>query len=296
MDGLTDAQLEEFQQNGCIVLYGELNKDQVQAVLGRSHQLLNEFSVESHPMTRFTTGEQVGQSEHVGDDYFIGSSDKIRYFFEEDAFDKQGNLNRNKAAAVNKIGHALHEQDPVFKSVSVTRRNRAIADSLGFKDPRILQSMVICKQPEIGGEVPTHQDGTFLYTEPLSAVGFWYALEDCTLENGCLEFVPGSHKTARVYKRFVRKMDDGPGTEFITLDGVDPYEEPTKEKFNVVACPAGSLVLIHNSVLHRSNRNTSGKSRYAYTFHVIDGTCHYDSRNWLQVPPAGGTNFTELKV
>lgn len=39
-----------------------------------------------------------------------------------------------------------------------------------------------------------HQDSTFLYTEPLSATGFWFALEDCTNENGCLWFVPGSHK------------------------------------------------------------------------------------------------------
>lgn len=42
--------------------------------------------------------------------------------------------------------------------------------------------------------VPSHQDSSFLYTEPLSAVGFWFALEDCTAENGCLSFIPGSHK------------------------------------------------------------------------------------------------------
>lgn len=54
--------------------------------------------------------------------------------------------------------------------------------------------MIICKQPEIGGAVPSHQDSTFLFTEAPSAVGFWYALEDATLENGCLSFLPGSHK------------------------------------------------------------------------------------------------------
>lgn len=42
--------------------------------------------------------------------------------------------------------------------------------------------------------VPSHQDSSFLYTEPLSAVGFWFALEDCTEENGCLWFIPSSHK------------------------------------------------------------------------------------------------------
>ena len=38
-----------------------------------------------------------------------------------------------------------------------------------------------------------HQDGTFLYTEPQSVTGLWWALEDATLENGCLWAVPGSH-------------------------------------------------------------------------------------------------------
>lgn len=93
-----------------------------------------------------------------------------------------------------------------------------VAKSLGFKDPRCLQSMVICKQPEIGGAVPPHQDSTFLYTNPPSAVGFWYALEDATLENGCLSFWPGSHKWAPVKQRLVRKAFDM-GTEMMDNDG-----------------------------------------------------------------------------
>jgi ectoine hydroxylase-related dioxygenase (phytanoyl-CoA dioxygenase family) len=50
----------------------------------------------------------------------------------------------------------------------------------------VLQSMIICKQPRIGGVVPVHNDSTFLYTDPPSAVGCWVALEACTAENGCL--------------------------------------------------------------------------------------------------------------
>lgn len=50
------------------------------------------------------------------------------------------------------------------------------------------------KQPEIGGEVVPHQDSTFIYTEPFTCKAFWIALEDATLDNGCLWAIPGSHK------------------------------------------------------------------------------------------------------
>ena len=57
----------------------------------------------SHTQTKFSTGEK----DHVGDDYFLTSGDKVRYFFEEDAVDQHGNLTREKHRAVNKIGHGL---------------------------------------------------------------------------------------------------------------------------------------------------------------------------------------------
>lgn len=46
----------------------------------------------------------------------------------------------------------------------------------------------------------------------------------------------------------------------------------------------GDLVLIHGSVLHKSERNRSDKTRFAYTFHMIESPPHavYDDKNWLQ--------------
>lgn len=50
----------------------------------------------------------------------------------------------------------------------------------------------------------------------------------------------------------------------------------------------GDLVLIHGGVLHKSERNTSSQTRYAYTFHMIDSPphAHYDEKNWLQPTPS----------
>ncbi len=209
-----------------------------------------------------------------------------------DAFDANGNLKVPKSQAVNKIGHALHSLSVPFDKISLSARNAAIARSLGFHDPRVLQSMVICKQPSIGGRVPPHQDSTFLYTDPPSAVGFWYALEDAKADNGCLSFATGSHRTEPIRKRFVRRKEGG--TEFVKwrddgsgAENGDPRAQEDQHDYTLTEVDAGSLVIIHGNVLHKSEKNTGNKSRFIYTFHVIEGQNQYDERNWLQ-PSDGG--------
>lgn len=55
--------------------------------------------------------------------------------------------------------------------------------------------------------VVEHQDSTYLFTTPDSLVGFWMALDDATLENGCLWMIPGSHKFD-LHKRMVCNPND----------------------------------------------------------------------------------------
>ena len=83
-----------------------------------------------------------------------------------------------------------------------------LAAALGYNQPLLLQSRYIFKQPDIGGEVTCHQDATFLYTEPMTVTGLWFALEDATLENGCLWAIPGGHKLG-LKKRFSRAEGGG---------------------------------------------------------------------------------------
>lgn len=306
--GLTPKQLASFWRDGYLTIPNYLSTSQCSTLLDRIQTILHDFPLEDHPMTKFVTGADidgnVDSDKHVGDDYFLSSGDKVRFFFEEDAVDSRtGDLTKPKEKAINKIGHNLHNLVPEFGQIShkgdIGRRNAAIARDLGYRDPRLLQSMVICKQPEIGGAVPPHQDSTFLYTHKPSAVGFWIALEDATVENGCLSFAPGSHRRAPVKERFVRKKGAS-GTTFEKVDGdgrwpraFDHEEVEGEEEYVLGEVEAGTLVLIHGNILHKSERNLSQKGRMIYTFHLIESEEKYDERNWLQIP-GGPAAFTRL--
>ena len=66
------------------------------------------------------------------------------------------------------------------------------------------------------------------------------------------------------------------------IEFTGPEAKFTDSDFVPLEIPAGSLVLIHGEVVHKSEVNFSAQSRHAYTFHVIDGDHDYDGKNWLQ--------------
>jgi len=253
-----------------IVLQGFVSESACRRLRERTLRLIDEFDPGS-VRSIFSAMEQT----QLGDAYFEESGDKIRFFFEQDAFDDDGKLKQSKEDSLNKMGHAMHDLDPVFDAFSRTPALAAVVDSLGYDDPVILQSMYIFKPPRIGGEVYCHQDSTFLYTEPESCVGFWFALEDATLDNGCMQFIPGGHKGPL---KELHYRDSNGNMTFKTLD-----DTPWPENATVPAeAKAGSLVIFDGRAPHRSGANLSTKSRHAYTLHVIDRNSHYPADNWLQ--------------
>lgn len=270
---LTSRQLAEFKSAGVIVLEDFVSVGECQRLRDQARRLIEEFEPSS-VRSVFSAMEQT----QLGDKYFEESGDKIHFFFEQDAFDEAGNLKQSKENSLNKMGHAMHDLDPVFAAFSRTSKLAATVDSLGYQDPIILQSMYIFKPPRIGGEVYCHQDSTFLYTDPESCIGFWFALEDATVENGCMHFIPGGHKGP--LKELHYRADDGQMT-FKTLD-----DTPWPEGATVAAeAKTGTLVIFDGRAPHLSGPNLSEKSRHAYTLHVIDRASRYPAENWLQRGP-----------
>ncbi len=270
---LSDAMVSDFRAAGVLVLRDFVSISKCDELRARAAELVDKFDP-GEVRSVFSAMEQT----QLGDKYFEESGDKIRFFFESDAFDSDGNLTQSKGDSLNKMGHAMHDLDPVFDAFSRTEKLAATVESLGYEEPVILQSMYIFKPPRIGGEVYCHQDSTFLHTEPESCTGFWFALEDATIDNGCMHFIPGGHKGP--LKELHYRGDDGKMT-FKKLD-----ETPWPEGATVPAeAKAGTLVIFDGRAPHLSGANLSDKSRHAYTLHVIDRMSHYPAENWLQRSP-----------
>jgi phytanoyl-CoA hydroxylase len=269
---------EEFLRDGYAVVPNFKSSAEIAALRARAAELVDAFDP-SEASGIFTTRDESTKN----DAYFLGSATAIRCFFEEEAFDERGGLRHPKARSINKIGHAMHDLDPVFAAFSHGPELDAVVRALGITDPRVYQSMYIFKQPYIGGEVRWHQDATYFATEPDTVTTLWFALEHADRTNGCLWVEPGGHR-GPLRERFAV---DGNGTR---VEHLDPTPWPSAGA-RPLEVESGTLVVFHGLLPHYSAPNRSAASRHAYTLHVVDGRAGYAPSNWLQRPkdfPARG--------
>jgi phytanoyl-CoA hydroxylase len=276
---LTTAQVEQYDRDGFLVIPDFVDRERCAELRDAALAIVDAFEPTGE-RTVFTTDEQ----ERVSNREFLASGRGVWCFFEEEAFDEHGRLRQDKHLSINKIGHATHDLDPTFGRFSYTPDLAGVATDLGLADALALQSMYIFKQPRIGGEVGCHQDATFLYTDPMTVTGFWFAIEDATLDNGCLWAAPGGHRTS-LRKQFQRTdlgadlTDDTVGTVFKVLD---PTPLPEPAELVPLEVSTGALVVLHGLLPHWSDVNRSATSRHAYSLHCISAAADYPAWNWLQ--------------
>lgn len=271
---LDSSQLKIFRDQGYLVLESFFSPDEVNRIRRAALDIVDNFDIDRHRTVFRTDDRDAGR-----DEYFFGSAEAVHCFLEDGALSPEGELIKPKALAINKIGHALHDLVPEFSAFC---RKPIIGETLrdiGFQAPKLWQTMYIFKQPGIGGEVRWHQDASYLITEPAGVVGIWIAIEDASLENGCLCMQPGQHRSAL---REIYEVDSARDSALLrTLDKTPWCADDAAVPLEV---PAGSAVLFHDHMPHYSSRNHSNQSRHAFIMHVTEADANWSARNWLQRP------------
>jgi phytanoyl-CoA hydroxylase len=127
---------------------------------------------------------------------------------------------------------------------------------------KCMQSMLFFKPPGLQGQA-WHQDERFIPTRDRSLVGAWIALDDATVDNGCLWVLPGSHRTGMIHPT---RAHDQP-EEFDHTDEAYGFDDS-----NAVAVEvrAGAVVFFNGYLLHRSLRNKSNGTRMALVNHYMN--------------------------
>ena len=271
---LSSSQRTSWERDGFVVLPEFVDNELQVNLRNRIAEIVADYSDSGLPddaVSVFSTTEQT----HAQDNWFLSSGNAIRPFLEKGALDGAGNQIVPMDQALIKLGHAMHDLDPVFDRFSRTPALASLAADLGFVDPLLVKSMVIFKPNQIGGVVICHCDHSLLSTAPPTGDGFWVALDDATVDNGCMWAIPGGH-AGGARTRF--RLDGSDGTTTDVLDPT-PYDH---DDLVPLEAEAGTLIAFHGCLPHWSGANTSDRSRLAYTLHVIDGIAHYRADNWLQ--------------
>lgn len=268
--------LQDYSRNGFALIPNFISDEEIEEMKTECDRIVEEFD----PQEIRTTNDARYQQDIILDDYTISSVDKIHFFLENDVFGEDGKLKVSKKQALNKIAHALHWWSPVFKKLTFSDKVKSLVREAGLVDPKVIQGTYIFKNPRIGGQFFPHQDATYLYTKPeIKVIGLWFALEDATEENGCLSFIPGSHKDG-LKKRWYRNPNNANN---MLIEGESPEHWNDDKRYVPAVAKKGSCVLIHGLVVHKSAPNKSQKPRPIYTVHIYDQEgCEWSKENMLQ--------------
>jgi ectoine hydroxylase-related dioxygenase (phytanoyl-CoA dioxygenase family) len=173
--------------------------------------------------------------------------------------------------------HQPHKVSPVALAMLSHPRIVDVLTAVIGPNVKAMQSMLFVKSEGKPGQ-PWHQDEYFIPTRDRSLTAVWIALDDATIENGCLWVLPGSHRRGVLYPD--REQDD-PGFDC----SIEAYDFPYRDSDAVpVEIPAGSAVIFNGYLLHRSLQNSG---RHGFRRALAN---HYMSAESLlpwMAPPAG---------
>lgn len=169
----------------------------------------------------------------------------------------------------------LHEWDPFFGKLMMDGPFRQLAEELLRSEVTCENMQYFNKPPGFGQPTPAHQDGFYFKLEPCEAVTLWFALDSVDKENGCIRYVPGSHKNGMRPHQSTSTLGFSQGI-------VDfPNRRDAATEFGISAAP-GDLLAHHALTVHRAAGNRSmSRSRRALGFIYYSVHAKQDRLAWL---------------
>lgn len=238
---LTETQKNSYFRNGYLVIKNLISEEEIEQLKCQS-ELIGDNKVDHVPIS----------STQVEPDAKIKSS-----------ADKNLTLRKLYDIAV---------YDQIFwKHVVNDKIVDVVAQLLETNDIKLYGDQLFMKNPEVGSEIYWHQDSaSWKDIFPKDLITAWTALDNSNLENGCLKFIPGSHR-------------------FGTLGLDNDSREQKMEKFlplldfkqwtvQDIELGSGSVSFHHSLLVHGSGKNLSLKRRRGYAAHYMRALSWKDDR------------------
>ena len=157
----------------------------------------------------------------------------------------------------------LTQHDALFKEYARHPKILDVVHSLLGPNIKIYVDQTLCKPPRLGSAKPPHQDSAYWTSiDPPNLVICWMALDDATEENGCMRFIPGSHKLGVVEHK---RLED-----FRVEDEKVDYASEV-----CVPLKAGGCSFHHSLALHRTDANRSDDRRIGLTVAYMSAESKY---------------------
>ncbi len=168
-----------------------------------------------------------------------------------------------------------HFEHPfLFKYLTHPRVLKVIERFIG-PDIVLWSSHFISKREGDGMEVPWHQDGVYWgkMLEPMNVITMWLAVDESTLENGCMRVIPKSHQLRNRRYESVNRKNNLFGSEII-------HEDMAASQAVDLELQVGESHFHDAWTIHNSSANTSQKRRCGYTMRYMPADVRYPGAEW----------------
>ena len=234
LERLSDADVAQYQEQGYLAMDGVYTAEEVEAYKAGLADLID------------------GRVER--DD---------RLYVQEEPYYKEGGVDERVTERETRIRKLMTfiQLEPRLHAAAYHPRLANLLDQLIKPDHRLIQDMALIKPPYHGSEKPWHQDNAYFDWTPLGGVfGCWIALDEATVENGCMQVIPGTHLA-------------GPTSHFHVRDCQSPDDRVQTEKAVVVPRKPGGILFFSGLIHHGTPPNASGDRRRALQFHFAAADC-----------------------